>query len=65
MLIEKKLFCPKRRRKKTRQQERKTNRIVTLVAEMTRRSNYNLNPRKLCQTKSLPKPQSGSKRNTY
>ena len=51
-----------------RKQENKKEKLTKslhLTHEMTRRSNYNLNPRNFAQTKSMRKPQSGSKWKTY
>ena len=47
-----------------RKQENKKEKLTKslhLTHEMTRRLNYNLNPRNFAQTKSMRKPQSGSK----
>ena len=44
-----------------RKQERKANTIITLDGGNDKKVELYLNPRNFAQTKSLPKPQSGSK----
>ena len=65
-LIEKKLFGPWWRKKKTRKQERKANRIITLDGENNKKVEWqhDIGLRNFAWTKSRWKPQSGSKLKT-
>ena len=57
----------KKKKKKQGNKKEKLTESLHLTVKMARRSNYNIDLRKLriYKTKSLPKPQSGSKLKTY
>ena len=54
------LVLNEEKRKQENKKEKPT-KSLHLTHEMTRGSNYNLNPKNFAQTMSIPKPQSGSK----
>ena len=60
-LIEKKLLVPNEEERKQGNKKEKLTESLHLTVKIARRSNYNIGLRNLAETKSLPKPQRGSK----